>query len=154
MVQSIWKSMKERVTGKRGSSFYFLLASLVCTVIMLVLYTKTGTNTFTPVLSGKVITHLWVCIGMSVLLGIVEIKNGKYLLYLLSFWTWLEFLVYNASYISNVLVGIDGNLFSVGFLLTAIAGLLSWALALVSAIVQKREVGSQAPDAGQLQAEG
>lgn len=154
MAQSIWKSMKERVTDKRGISFCFLLASLVCTVIMLMAYTKTGTNTFTPVLSSKVITHLWVCIGMSVLLGILEIKNGKYLLYLLSFWTWLEFLVYNASYISNVLVGIDGNLFSVGFLLTAIAGLLSWALALVSAIVQKREVGSRTSDVGQLQAEG
>lgn len=145
--------MKARVRDKRGMSFYFLVAALVCTVVMLITYLKTGTNTFTPALSGKVITHLWVCIALSVLLGILEVKNGKYLLYLLSFWTWLEFLVYNASYISNVCVGIDGNLFSAGFLLTAIAGLLSWVMALLSAILQKQEVGSR-QDAGQLQAEG
>ena len=109
---------------------------------MLISYSLTGTNTFTPSLSGKVIAMIWACIALSAVLLVIEIKNGKYLLYLLSFWTFLSFLVYNASYISNVMVGIDGNLFSTGFLLTAGASLLSWALALVSAILQKKEIGA------------
>ncbi|MGN0747916.1 MAG: hypothetical protein ACI4ML_14715 [Aristaeellaceae bacterium] len=120
---------------------------------MLIAYTQTGTNTFTPVLSGQVLALMGACLALGALLAVVEIKNGKYLLYLLSFWTWLKFLVYNASYIANVLVGIDGNLFSAGFLLSAAAGLLGWALALVSAILQRQEVGSGSKAEDHLQAE-
>ncbi|MGN1021385.1 MAG: hypothetical protein ACI4O7_13560 [Aristaeellaceae bacterium] len=153
MAQGFLQSIKGRVTEKRGVSFWFLIASLACSLTMLAAYTQTGTNTFTPVLSGKVLAMMKACIALGAAMAVVEIKNGKYLLYLLFFWTWLEFLVYNASYIANVLVGIDGNLFSAGFLLTAGAGLLGWALTLVSAIVQKREIGSRGVAEKHLQAE-
>ena len=153
MDQSLLQRIKKGASGKRGVSFYLLIASLVFTLVMLISYSRTGTNTFTPVLSQKVISRIWVCVALSALLAVWEIKNGKYILYLLSFWTWLEFLVYNASYISNVMVGIDGNLFSIGFLLTAVSGLLAWGLALASAILQKNEIGSQNKAVGNLQTE-
>lgn len=127
---------------KRGRSFVYMAASLVLTAAMLIAYTATGITTFTPVLSGKVLALLWVCLILGAVLTAVEVKMGKYALYLLLLWMWLEYLFYNASYISNVLVGIDGNTFSAGFILTAGLGLLSWLFALLSAITQKNEFGS------------
>ena len=139
MADSILQQIKEGITRKKGVSFWFLAASLLCALAMLILYLRTGINTFTPTLSGKVLWMLWGCVGLAAALAIFEIKNGKYLLYLLSFWAWLELLVYNASYISNVLVGIDGNAFSAPFILTVLSGLQIWACALTSAILQKKE---------------
>lgn len=131
------------IRQKRGRSFVLILASLAFTAAMLIAYTGTGVNTFTPVLSGKVLALLWVCVGLGVLLSVIEVKLGKYALYLLLLWMWLEFLFYNASFISNVLVGIDGNSFGAGFLATALFGLLAWLAALLSAITQKGELGSR-----------
>ena len=139
MTDSFFQRIKEGITRKKGVSFWFLAASLVCAAAMLILYLRTGTNTFTPALSGKVLWILGGYVVLAAVLAVFEIKNGKYLLYLLSFWVWLEFLVYNASYISNVLVGIDGNAFGAGFLLTVLSGLLCWVCALTSAILQKNE---------------
>lgn len=130
---------------KRGRSFAFAIASLMFTAAMLIAYISSGVSTFTPVLSGKVLALLWVCIGLGVLFSVIEIKMGKYALYLLLLWMWLEFLFYNASYISNVLVGIDGNSFGAGFILTVLFGLLALLAALLSAITQKGEIGSADP---------
>ena len=148
MAGSFVRRIREGVTGEKGVSFWFLAASFLCALAMLILYTRTGSNTFTPALSGKVTAVLWICLALAAALALFEIKNGKYILYLLAFWVWLEFLVYNASYISNVMVGIDGNMFSAGFVLTAAAGLLAWACALASAVLQKNEVPGQDVSAG------
>ena len=98
-------------------------------------------------LSRKVLALMGICIAAGLLLSAVEIKNGKYVLYLLGLWMWLEFLVSQSSYISNVLVGIDGNQFSIGFLMTTVTGLLSWCCVLISAIIQKKEIETGRKDA-------
>ena len=134
----LWNAVRQ----KRGAAFYLMLASFVFTAAMWIAYPRTGINTFTPALSGKVMTLLGVCVVLGVLLSVLELKLGKYALYLLLLWTWLEYLFYNASYISNVLVGIDGNSFGAGFIATTLFGLLAWLAALLSAILQKRELGS------------
>ena len=139
MTASFFQRIREGITREKGVSFWFLAASLLSAAAMLMLYAQTGRNTFTPDLSGKLMRVLGVCVALGLALALCEIKNGKYILYLIVFWTWLEFLVYNASYISNVMVGIDGNVLSAGFLLTALAGLISWVCALISAILQKNE---------------
>lgn len=154
MAESFIQKIKKGISEKRGVSFYFLAVSLVFSLAMLILYTRTGTNTFTPVLSNQVIVMVWGCVVLAAALCILEIKNIKYVLYLFSLWTWLTYLVFNASYISNVLVGIDGNLFSVGFLITAAFGMLAWVFALVSAIVQKQEIGSSPAAANKTRMEG
>lgn len=134
--------MAETFMKKRGLSFWLTALSVVLAAGMLIVYSKTGISTFTPTLSGKVRLLLCICIALGVLLCVFEVKNLKYVLYLLLLWTLLEFLVYEMSYISNVVVGIDGNFFSTGFIATAVLGLLSCILALVSAIVQTKEIGS------------
>lgn len=153
MLHIFFGEIQRTVKEKRGISFGFTLLSTIFAVGMLVIYTKTGISTFTPTLSTKVKNLLYVCIVLGILLCIFEIKNGKYALYLLLLWTWLEFLIYEASYISNVVVGIDGNSFSVGFILTALFGFLACIFALVSAILQKREVGSGKTEEGGMKNE-
>lgn len=146
MKESFSQKIKKTVTGKRGISFLFILASTILAAVMLIAYTKTGISTFTPTLSGKVRLLLGICIALGALLCVFELKNGKYVLYLLLLWTLLEFLIYEASYISNVFVGIDGNSLSAGFLTTTVSGLLACLTALISAILQKKEFGSGKPD--------
>lgn len=125
------------------ASTWLALAALVLTIVMLVSYCLTGKSTFTPVLSTKVLGMMGACILLNALFTRFAVKLGKYAMYLLGLWTWLEFLLSQLSYISNVLVGIDGNLFSVGFLLTTVAGLFAWIAALASAVRQKEEVYTQ-----------
>ena len=150
MAETLFQKIKQGASGKRGLSFAFLAASLLCSIATLGAYLRFGSTSFTPVLSGAVIGLLGACAALSALLCVFEIKIGKYMLYLLGLLAWLKLLVYNAAYISNVLVGIDGNRFTPGFLLAAGAGLLAWALALASAILQKTEFGpSPAPVGGQ-----
>lgn len=146
MTGTFSQTIKNGVTGKRGISFWFILISTISAAVMLIVYSHTGISTFTPILSHKVQMLLGICIVFGILLIIFEVKNGKYALYLLLLWTWLEFLLYEASYISNVLVGIDGNSFTTGFLFTVLSGLSAWLSALISAIIQKKEFGSQKPE--------
>lgn len=141
-LKNILQSIRKEFFRKRGLSFYFAVGSFVFCTAMLVAYNLTGISTFTPVLSGKVLALIGVCMGLAVLFSAVEIKAGKYILYLFCLWMWLEYLFSEASYISNVLVSIDGNSFTSGFILTAVFGLLGWVSALISAIVQKKEIGS------------
>lgn len=139
-MNNILRSIRFAVTGKRGVSFFFCLASFACMVIMLILYRVTGITTFTPVLSGKVLALMYSCIVVSAVLCVFEVKLLKYALYILCFATWLEYLISEAFYITNVLVAIDGNSFTPAFILTVVFGLVGWACALTSAILQKNEL--------------
>lgn len=145
---TVLQNNQRRAQGRRDASSWLAVAALALTIIMLVSYCLTGKSTFTPVLSTKVLVMMGGCILLDALFALLEVKLGKYAMYLLGLWTWLEFLLSQLSYISNVLVGIDGNLFSVGFLLTAGAGLLAWVAALVSAVRQKEESRVHAPGKG------
>ena len=115
------------------------IISAFLTAAALIAYALTGKNTFTPQLSAKVIALMGSCILFGALLSVFQLKMGKYALYLLSLLTWLELLFYQSSYISNVLVGIDGNLFSIGFLLSAGFSLLGTVTSLIAAIRQPME---------------
>ena len=139
MTKKLFRYLGSMIRARRDASFFLSALSLAMTVAMLIAYALTGTSTFTPVLSGKVLTLLGVWTALGAVFTAFEVKLGKYAMYLLGLWTWLEFLFYQASYISNVLVGIDGNQFSTGFLLAAAFGLLGWGCALLSAILQKSE---------------
>lgn len=141
-LKSILRTIWKETSKKRGLSFYFTVASFVFCAAMLFAYKLTGITTFTAELSEKVIAILCVCLTLSALFSVFEIKSGKYILYLFCLWGWLEYLVSEASYISNVFVSIDGNSFSPSFILTVIFGLFGWVTALISAIAQKREIGS------------
>lgn len=141
MADTLLHKIRDHVIRRRDASFVLSAAALVLTAAMLIAYALTGTSTFTPVLSGKVLALMGVCIFLDAVFTLFEVKLGKYAMYLMGLWMWLEYLLSQLSYISNVLVGIDGNQFSVGFLMTVAFGLLAWVAALASAILQKVEWG-------------
>ncbi len=134
-------AFKKLITAKRGISFYFIAASFVCALVTLVLYLTTGITSFTPVLSEKVLALMWINLVLCIAVTVVEIKPVKYAAYIVELWAWLEFIVSEMAYITNVFVSIDGNSFSVTFILTVVFGALSYVFALVSAIVQREELG-------------
>lgn len=146
MTRRLFQQLGSMLRARRGASFFLSVVSLFMTLAMLAAYCLSGRTTFTPVLSAKVLTMLGLWAGVSAVFTLFEVKMGKYAVYLLGLWTWLEFLLSQASYISNVLVGIDGNQFSVGFLLAVIFGLMSWLTALISAICQRTEVSMTEED--------
>lgn len=153
-VKKFFLNLWNAATHRRGLSFYLSLASLVCALAMLILYYTTGITSFTAQLSGKVVALLWVCIVLAAVFAAFEIKLGKYVVYLFCFWTWLEYLISEASYISNVFVSIDGNSFTASFILTVVFGLLAWGCALAAAILQKAEIGSADVPSDKLTKEG
>lgn len=69
---------------------------------------------------------------------IIEIKEGKYLSFVLMLWCWLSYFITQVNYIANLIADIDGNSISVAFVSTVLLGAFSWAFALVSAILQKK----------------
>lgn len=146
MTKRLFQQLGSMLRARRGASFFLSAFSLIMTLAMLAAYCLSGKSTFTPALSAKVLTMLGLCAGMDAVFTLFEVKLGKYAGYLLGLWAWLEFLLCQASYISNVLVGIDGNRFSMGFLLTVLFGLLGWLAALVSAILLKSEVNMAEED--------
>ena len=131
--------IKEGVTAKRRLPFIFAIAAEAFLIAAFILYIAAGKNTFTPVLSSKVITMMWISMILGMILCVFEIKILKHALFLLTFWTWLEYIFDQMSYISNVLVGIDGNSFHIGFIGTILCGLMAWVCALLSANMQKGE---------------
>ena len=124
--------------GEKGTTLWMLF-SLALSAAMFVTYIVSGRTTFTPALSTKVLYLSAGSMVLAALLMVFPVKMGKYALYLLDLLAWLEMLVYQASYISNVVVGIDGNLFSIGFLATVFCGLAAWITALIAAVRQKSE---------------
>lgn len=142
ILKDILQEMKNSLFSKRGLSFWFILAAFVFSVITLIVYNATGVTSYTPSLSGKVIALLCVGAVLGVLFSICEIKVGKYAVYLITFWAWLEYLISQASYLSSIMVAIDNVAINTGFVLTTVFGLLAWVAALVSAILQKKEIGS------------
>lgn len=127
---------------KRGMSFWFMLAAFVFSLAVLILYLTTGTNDFTPSLSGRAVALMGIALAGAALFSAFEVKLGKYAVYLIGLWAWLEFIISQANYLANIFVSIDGSTFSAGFLMTLIFGALAWVCSLVSAILQKRELGS------------
>lgn len=127
---------------ERGISFYFMLASLVFALATLILYAATGVNEFTPKLSEKVLALLIVFMLLTVAVSVIEVKLAKYATYIFGFWAWLEFIIWNVNYLANIFTAIDGTNFSAGFILTVVFGALAWIFVLVSAILQKNDLGS------------
>lgn len=140
------QQIKQAVTGKRGLSFLFSVASLVFAVVTLILYVNTGIDEFTTSLSAKFIALLIVFCVLAVIFSVCEIKLGKYAMYLVGFWAWLEYIISQVNYLANILVSIDGSTFSAAFICTVLFGALAWVCALVSAILQKQDIGSAKAD--------
>lgn len=132
------KSLKKLLSG-RGISTFFMLAALICAFVALLIYVNTGVDQFSKELSGKVVAIWIVSVVLAVVFTVFEIKEGKYVVYVLSLWGWLSYFITQVNYIANLVADIDGNSVSATFVSIVLCGALAWIFALVSAIVQKKD---------------
>ena len=116
------------------------LGTLLLFLITLAAYALTGRNEFTTTLSMKVIVPLGIATAFELLSIFKGIQVLEYAAYLCGLYAWLEYLSSQIYYIVNVFVAIDGTMFSAGFLLTTVAGLLAWVFALLAAKQQTKAV--------------
>lgn len=134
-------NVKEIIMNRiKSVRFWLTVLSFICAVVTLILYVTMGKNEFNTELSGKVIAFYCIIIAASVFLCVMEIRYGKFIVYLLGLVAWLEYFVTQINYIANVFTAIDGSTFSVAFIMTVIFGALVWLAALVSAILQKKNI--------------
>lgn len=114
-----------------------LLLAAVLSAAGMAAYMKSGVTEFTPELSCEALTAYGIGILLCVFSLFREFKVLKFIGYLALFYACLESICVQATYIANVVVSIDGNTFSKGFLATAICSLLGAILALLSVLFQR-----------------
>ena len=111
-----------------------LLLAAVLAVVGLFAYRACGVTEFTPTLSTDV--QAAYCIGAAICLISLFFsrKPIKFFGFLALLYALVQGIAVQATYVTNVLVSIDGNSFSAAFLLMAIASLLAVIAALAATI--------------------
>lgn len=127
------------IIKRKGLGDIFMAAALLLAIVGLILYCLTGATIFNPNLNSKVIASLGVAVGLSILFLVFSTKMGRYLVYLLLLFAFIEFINSQVTYIANVFVAIDGSTFSASFVGTFLSILLAAILAFVSGILTKDE---------------
>ncbi len=110
-----------------------MIIALVLGVVGLLAYIKSGVTEFTPTLSRAALIGFGVGIGLSFISLFLNWKALRFCAYLALLYALLKSVSVQATYIVNVFVSIDGNSFSLGFLLTASATLIAAVIALIAA---------------------
>ena len=133
----------KHIFAERGLGFYLTVPAIVFAVLALVFYRQNGVTEFNPELNGSAIVCLIVGIALSVVSLAADIipykwisaaaKPVRYVAYLVELYAFLMFVFSQVTYIANVLVSIDGNTFTAGFILTAVFFVAAAILTLVSA---------------------
>ena len=108
-----------------------MLPALVFAVLALIFYLNSVDTKFGSVSMSAEITFIIgiVLCALSLFLDFREIKFAACAVLL---YACLDSISSQANYITNVLVSIDGNSFSTGFICAGIFSLLAWILALIA----------------------
>ena len=109
----------------------WMLAALALGAVGFIAYIRSGVTEFTPALSRAALIAFGVGVGLSLLAVLWNVKAVRFGAYLALLYALLKSVSVQATYIVNVFVSIDGNRFTLGFLLTAVATLLAAAAALI-----------------------
>ena len=110
-----------------------MIAAFVLGAVGLIAYIKSGVTEFTPTLSNAALIGFGAGIVLSLVSLFLNWKALRFIAYLALLYALLKSVSVQATYIVNVFVSIDGNSFTAGFLLTAIATLLAAVAALIAA---------------------
>ncbi len=111
------------IQGKRAG-WYVSLASLILGLITLIAYTARGGNYLSPVSSAAVICLVFAVVT-NVLVLIKDFKVGAFVPMVLYAAVVAILINTEMLYITNVLFGVDGNIFDGGFFCFVICGILA-----------------------------
>jgi hypothetical protein len=127
------------IQNKNWGDLIFALAFLAL-IGALVGYLVSGVTIFAPSLSQKVLIPLILLVVLAALLLVFGSKLGKYAVFMITIYAFIEYLKTQATYLANIIVSIDGSTFSTGFILTSVCFALALILSLTSAIMAPDEV--------------
>jgi len=137
------KTIKNFFLSKK-INFYLLLISFLLGLSGLIVYLKTGTNSFVLKLDNTVIISCIIGLIICFLpMFIFKIRILYFLPWFCFFFAFLNFITSQVNYLANVLVNIDGSSLSAGFLATVILILLSSVCSLVSGCLTKEITNSK-----------
>ena len=120
---------------------------IVFAVLAWIFYAQNGITEFNVSLESSAISFLIIGIVLSAVSlaadflpfswGPAAARPLRYAAYLTELYAFLMFIYSQVTYIANVLVSIDGNSFSAGFILTAVFYVLAAGVTLAAAITSK-----------------
>ena len=129
--------MKQFFANKKAD-FYILSATVVLGILGIILYAVTATDksqmteTF---VSGWVIALFAIAVASSCAAMFLEFPLIRTLGSVAYFATILAWAINQGGYIVNVMMGIDGNVFSFGYILAVIIMLLGFIASIVSGVM-------------------
>lgn len=127
--------LKKFIAGVTAGD-YVTLAAAVILIAATILYGVTGAKpAFGVTVSSGVVIAAVISVVLAALAVALRREILYYASYLLSFHVFLQFIVTQLRYISNVLVAIDGTTFSPSFIATAALMAVAWIASLVAAIL-------------------
>lgn len=118
--------------AKRGVGYYLTVPAVICLLIAYTEYCKCGVTQFQPELNQTAVAGCWIAFGLGVLSLVFDYKYIRFAAYLVALYAFMMFIHSQVTYIVNVLVSIDGNTFSKGFILTTVMFLLGTILLIIS----------------------
>lgn len=119
----------------RGLGYFMSVPALVLAIVGFSLYSANGITEFNADLSSSAIAAFIVGIVVCVVGFVLDYKPVKFLSSLFLLFAAVDCIAYQANYIANVMVAIDGNSFSSEFIATAVCSLLAWLFQLLSAVL-------------------
>lgn len=122
--------------SNRGAGDCLLALAGGILLAAVILYSNTGAQpAFRVTVSAVVIAVAVLAIVAGIAAAVLRWELLYYVVYLLALQSFLQFIVSQLRYISNVLVAIDGTVFTTEFLATFILFALGWIMALAAAIL-------------------
>lgn len=119
----------------RGLGYFMSVPALIFAIVGLSLYSANGITEFNADLSSSAIAAFIVGIVVCVVGFVLDYKPIKFLSSLFLLFAAIDCIAYQANYIANVMVAIDGNSFSSEFIATAVCSLLAWLFQLLAAVL-------------------
>lgn len=133
--KTIFEHIKKSV---KSVGFYLMLGAFVCTLIGLILYLSIdGTSAYLKEISQTAVALYIAGIVFSIIVLFVPFKMAYVLTFCLTLSAPLVFLTSQASFIVNVFTAIDGQSFSVAFILAAVFPIIATGLIIASCILLK-----------------
>jgi hypothetical protein len=138
--------MKAFITNKKAD-FWILLSIVILGIVGAICYAVTGTDASQMTdtqMSGVVLSIYIVAVAVSAIAMFVEmplLRTGGAVIYFAALLAWA---VNQAGYIVNVFMGIDGNVFSFGYIIAVLVLLLGIIASVLTGVLLLKRIEKKA----------
>ena len=123
----------------KKAGYYLMIPALVLAVLAFIFYRNSLDTKFGSVSASAEITFI-IGIVLCALSLILDFREIKFIACAVLFYACLDSISSQANYITNVLVSIDGNSFSTGFICASVFAMSAWIIALIASKMTKNRL--------------